>query len=88
MTTINVKVEENVKKQALELFEELGLDMSTAMNLFLKQSIRYGGIPFEIKKPNTETLAAIQEVEDIRSGKVKAKRYTDVGEMFEDLNNG
>lgn len=61
MTTINVRVDENVKKQASELFEELGLDMSTALNLFLRQAISYGGIPFEIRKPNKITLDAIEE---------------------------
>lgn len=61
MTTINVRVEEKVKKQAKELFEELGLDMSTALNLFLRQAISYGGIPFEIRKPNKITLEAIEE---------------------------
>jgi len=61
MTTINVRVEEKVKKQASELFEELGLDMSTALNLFLRQAISYGGIPFEIRKPNKITLEAIEE---------------------------
>lgn len=61
MTTINVRVDEQVKKQANELFEELGLDMSTALNLFLRQAISYGGIPFEIRKPNKITLEAIEE---------------------------
>lgn len=61
MTTINVRVDESVKKQASELFEELGLDMSTALNLFLRQAISYGGIPFEIRKPNKITLDAIEE---------------------------
>ncbi len=51
MTTINFRVDENVKNQATAIFEELGLDMSTALNLFLRQAINYGGIPFALKKP-------------------------------------
>lgn len=85
MTTINIRVEESVKKQATELFEELGLDMSTAMNMFLRQAIRHGGIPFEIKRPNATTLQALQEVEQIRSGKIVAKKYNDVEAMFNEL---
>ncbi len=85
MTTINVRVDENVKKQASELFEELGLDMSTALNLFLRQAISYGGIPFEIRKPNATTLEALEEVKRIRNGELKAKRYDNVEEMFADL---
>lgn len=73
MAIINVRVEESVKKQAAELFDELGLDMSTAMNIFLRQAIRQGGMPFEIKKTNDETLAVMREVEGIRSDKIKAK---------------
>lgn len=85
MAIINVRVDENVKKQANELFEDLGLDMSTALNLFLRQAIRYGGIPFEIRKPNEATLDAMDEVRRIRNGELKAKRYNNVEEMFTDL---
>ena len=85
MTTINVRVDENVKKQANELFEDLGLDMSTALNLFLRQAISYGGIPFEIRKPNATTLAAMEEVEKIRRGEIKAKRYSSFADLVKDL---
>lgn len=85
MTTINIRVDEDVKKQANDLFEDLGLDMSTAMNMFLRQAIRYGGIPFEIKRPNAETLKAMEEADQIRAGALKAKKYTDVKAMFEEL---
>ena len=51
MATINIRVDENVKNQATALFESLGLDMTTALNIFLRQSINCGGIPFAIKKP-------------------------------------
>lgn len=52
MANININVDDNIKAQATELFKSFGLDMTTAMNLFLRQSIIYGGIPFEIKKPS------------------------------------
>ena len=85
MTTINVRVDENVKKQANALFEELGLDMSTALNLFLRQAISYGGIPFEIRRPNAETLAAIEEVEKIKRGEIQAKRYNNFSDLVKDV---
>ena len=85
MTTINIRVEESVKQQASKLFDELGLDMTTAMNLFLRQSIQYGGIPFEIRRLNTDTLLAIEEVEKIKRGELKAKRYNNIDELFADL---
>ena len=87
MTTINIRVDDKLKQEATELFEELGLDMSTALNLFLRQSIYHGGIPFEIKKPNPDTLAAMEEVEAIRKGTIKAKRYSNLDEMFTVLEN-
>ncbi len=80
MTTINVRVEEKVKKQASELFEELGLDMSTALNLFLRQAISYGGIPFEIRKPNKITLEAIEEGRQLAQDK-NAVEYSSINDL-------
>ncbi len=48
MAQINIRIDDNLKEQAEVLFEELGLNMSTAFNVFIRQSIRQGGIPFEI----------------------------------------
>lgn len=68
-TNLNVRVDENLKKAADTLLNELGLNMSTAINIYLKQIVRENGIPFEIKldKPNAETLQAMQ---DVREGKI------------------
>lgn len=61
-----ITLDEEVKKEAQELFSELGLDLSTAVNMFLHQSVRIGGFPFEVtrKVPNEATLAAIKEAEE------------------------
>ena len=59
--------------------------MSTAMNLFLKKCVLEQGIPFELKVPNGETLKAMQETEDILSGKIERKGYKSAEELFEDL---
>ena len=48
MAQINIRIDDNLKEKAELLFEELGLTMTTAFNMFLRQSIRQGGIPFEI----------------------------------------
>ena len=64
MATVTARVDENVKKEAETLFKKMGLNMSTAMNLFLKKCILEQGIPFELKVPNKETLKAIQKTED------------------------
>ncbi len=85
MATITARVDENVKKEAETLFKKMGLNMSTAMNLFLKKCILEQGIPFELKVPNRQTLEAMQETEDILSGKIERKGYQSAEELFEDL---
>jgi len=79
-TNLNVRVDENLKKTA-----ELGLNMSTAINIYLKQIVRENGIPFEIKldKPNAETLQAMQ---DVREGKNLHGPFNSLSELMGDLN--
>ena len=61
MTTLSIQVDEKVEKEAEKLFSDFGLDISTAVNIFLRQSIRENCIPFNIQKevPNADTLASI-----------------------------
>lgn len=84
-TNINIRIDENLKKQFDELCEELGLTMTTAINMFAKAMIRKQGIPFEIclNKPNAETIKAI---EDAEKGIGLSKAYNNLDELFEDLN--
>jgi DNA-damage-inducible protein J len=65
-------MDKGLKEQAESLFAELGMNMTTAMNVFVRQSVRQGRIPFEITlaRPNAETLAAIVEIEGMRSGRI------------------
>ncbi len=62
-TNLNIRTDKNIKIAAEKLFEELGMNMTTAINIFLRQSIRENGIPFELKldTPNETTVAAIEE---------------------------
>ena len=85
MANLNIRVDENLKKQANELFADLGLDMSTAVNMFLRQSVMRDGIPFEIVRPNAETLAAMAELETMKAHPEKYKRYKNLDEMWADL---
>ena len=84
-TNLNVRVDENIKKNAEELLNDLGMNMSTAINVFLRQLVRVHGIPFEIKAdvPNAETLEAI---DDVRNGRNLHGPFNSVGELMEDLN--
>ncbi len=84
---MNIRMDETTKKQAQQLFAEFGLDMTTAINMFLKQSVREQRIPFELKVhvPNAETIEAIKEVEEMKKSGNFGKTYKDVDKMFEEL---
>ena len=86
-TNLNIRVDENLKKKADKLFSELGMSMSTAMNIFLRQSVRYGGIPFDIRVdvPNSETVEAIREVKQMKADPTIGKTYRDVDQMMKEL---
>lgn len=66
---INVRVDADVKRKADQICQELGMNLSTAINIFLRQTVRSDGIPFPVKldKPNAETLAAMNDVENRRN---------------------
>lgn len=88
MSTANftVRIDSEIKAQAELLFEELGMTLSTAFNVFLRQALREGGIPFTVQtsKPNKETIAAMLEAERIAKDP-SVKGYTDLDELFADL---
>ena len=64
-TNISIRMDSELKAQADALFAELGMNLSTAFNIFVRQSLREGGIPFEISRhrPNARTIAAIEAAE-------------------------
>lgn len=62
-TNLNIRIDKGVKEQAEAIFNELGFNMTTAVNMFLRTAIREHGIPFDLKLevPNETTAAAIEE---------------------------
>ena len=61
--TIRARVEPELKSEAEAILKEVGLSSSEAMRLFLHQVVSQRGLPFEVKIPNAETIAAIEELE-------------------------
>ena len=61
---IRARVEEELKRQAEELFSELGLSATEAITLFYKQVTVHRGLPFDVRMPNAETLEALRQVRD------------------------
>lgn len=83
-TNINIKTDAELKKQAEELFSELGMNMSTALNIFLRQSVRENRIPFEITRevPNVKTLAAM---EDVKTGRNMSESFSSIEALKKSL---
>ena len=77
-----IRIDTEVKKQANTLFNDLGMDMSGAVNIFLRQCILHGGIPFNIELPkyNQKTLEAMTEAKRI-SHDSNIKGYTNMEEL-------
>ena len=84
MATINVNVDNEVKEEAKKTLEYLGTNFTNVINMLLRQIILTESIPFEIKVPrlNNETIKAI---EDAEKGIGLSKAYTNLDEMWKDL---
>lgn len=88
-TTIQTRIDTDLKKNAERILSSIGLDITSAIRLFLTQCVVQRRLPFHAiapaEEPNEETIAAMQEAEDIASGKIKSKGYDDVDEMIHDI---
>lgn len=85
-TNMNIRTNQSIKRQAQQIFTELGLDMSTAVNIFLRQVVYHKGIPFDVclGRPNDTTLEALEEG-DCMLNDPNTKQFTGVDELFTDL---
>ena len=85
-TNFSVRMDSDIKKQCETMFGELGLNLTTAINIFLRQSLRVGGLPFDVRMdvPNKETIAAMLEAERIAKDP-SVKHYSNVEDALRDL---
>ena len=81
-TNLNIRTDKEVKAAAERIFDELGLNMTTAVNIFLRQTIRTNGIPFDLRLdvPNSTTAATINEGRKLAYDKT-AKGYTNMADL-------
>ena len=90
-SAINVQVDAKDKEQATNILKDLGLNMSTFINMAIKQVIKNNGLPFEVSnpKPNKELLEALEEgekiIQEVKDG--KRKGYNNVNEMMRAILN-
>lgn len=83
----NISIDEDIKPKAQAMLAEFGLDLSTAVNMFLRQMLREKAIPFEVRQeiPNATTLAAMSEVDEMEKHPELTKTYSSVDEFMEEL---
>ena len=83
----SISLDVDVKAKAQELFADFGLDLSTAINIFLRQSIRENGIPFPIQRdvPNADTIAAMKEAEEMAKNPENYKRYDSFSDALKEV---
>ena len=90
-SAINVQVDAKDKEQATNILKDLGLNMSTFINMAIKQVIKKDGLPFEVSnpKPNKDLLEALEEgekiIQEVREG--KRQGYNNVNEMMKAILN-
>lgn len=73
-TRTNVYLDKAIKEKAKEIYKQYGVSLSEAINMFLVQSVMERGLPFEMKIPNEETVAAMNEIRQGKTEKVSLEQ--------------
>ena len=83
----NLSIDADLKKACQELYADLGMDLTTAVTIFFRQSLRVQGIPFAVTRenPNAETIDAMNEYYAIKEHPEKYKRYATFKEAMDEV---
>ena len=83
----NISLDSDLKKASQELYSDLGLDLSTAITIFLKQSLRVQGLPFAVARenPNDETVAAMNEYYEMKAHPEKYRKYSSFQDAMDEV---
>ena len=73
-TNLNIRIDEELKKNAEQLFNDLGLNMSSAITVFLRSAVDYNGIPFEIKKSGRTQVVSDEELLSVSGSLMKKNK--------------
>lgn len=80
---MSIRLDSEVKEQAQQVFNHLGMDMTTAINIFLRQAIQYQGLPFDVKIDENRKL--LQVVTDVEQNRNMSRSFESVSGLMEDL---
>lgn len=86
-SAINVNVDTQIKEEATTILKDLGLNMSTFINMALVQVVKRNGVPFEVvnPKPSKDLLEALKEVDEMINNPEKYPRYNNWEDLKESL---
>lgn len=82
-TSMSIRLDSEVKEQAQQVFNHLGMDMTTAINIFLRQAIQYQGLPFDVRLDENQKL--LQVVMDVDQNSNMSQSFESVSDLMEDL---
>lgn len=82
-TSMSIRLDSEVKEQAQQVFNHLGIDMTTAIHIFLRQAIQYQGLPFDVKLDDHGKL--LQVVMDVEQKRNMSQPFESVSDLMEDL---
>jgi addiction module antitoxin, relB/dinJ family len=80
---MSIRLDSEVKEQAQQVFNNLGMDMTTAINIFLRQAIQYQGLPFDVRLDENRKLLEI--LRDLNQNRNMSQSFESVSDLMEDL---
>lgn len=82
-TSMSIRLDSEVKEQAQQVFNSLGMDMTTAINIFLRQAIQYQGLPFDVRLDESRKLMEV--LGDLDQNRNMSQSFGSVSDLMEDL---
>ncbi|HHQ7799338.1 TPA: type II toxin-antitoxin system RelB/DinJ family antitoxin [Streptococcus pneumoniae] len=81
--SMSIRLDSEVKEQAQQVFSNLGMDMTTAINIFLRQAIQYQGLPFDVRLDENRKL--LQVLTDLDQNRNMSQSFESVSDLMKDL---
>ncbi|MFS9047977.1 type II toxin-antitoxin system RelB/DinJ family antitoxin [Streptococcus sanguinis] len=82
-TSMSIRLDSEVKEQAQQVFNSLGMDMTTAINIFLRQAIQYQGLPFDVRLNESRKL--VEVLADLDQNRNMSQSFVSISDLMEDL---